>query len=128
VKTIGDAVMATFVDPRDGLRAALAMRARIARFNADAGGDLIGIKIGLHVGACLAVTLNDRIDYFGQTVNIAARVQRLAGAGEIIVTDDIVTLQETAEIVTDLPITSDNVQLKGIVGDVRVHRIYPPPA
>jgi hypothetical protein len=39
-----------------------------------------------------------------------------------------VTLQETAEIVTDLPITSDNVQLKGIVGDVRVHRIYPPPA
>jgi len=128
VKTIGDAVMATFVDPRDGLRAALEMRARIARFNADAGGDLIGIKIGLHVGACLAVTLNDRIDYFGQTVNIAARVQRLAGAGEIIVTDDILTLQETAEIVTDLPITSGNVQLKGIVGNVRVHRIHPPPA
>ena len=81
MKTIGDAVMASFVDPLDGLRAALDMRARIAQFNADAGGDLIGLKIGLHAGACLAVTLNDRLDYFGQTVNIAARVQALAGAG-----------------------------------------------
>jgi class 3 adenylate cyclase len=104
------------------------MRARIARFNADAGGDLIGIKIGLHVGACLAVTLNDRIDYFGQTVNIAARVQRLAGTGEIIFTDDILTRQEAAGLLTDLPITSSNVQLKGIVGDVRVHRVHPAPA
>ena len=59
VKTIGDAVMASFVDPRDALRAALEMRARIARFNAGAGRDLIGLKIGLHAGACLAVTLND---------------------------------------------------------------------
>jgi class 3 adenylate cyclase len=33
------------------------------------------IKIGIHEGPCLAVTLNDRLDYFGQTVNIAARVQ-----------------------------------------------------
>ena len=36
------------------------------------------IKIGIHEGPCLAVTLNDRLDYFGQTVNIAARVQGLA--------------------------------------------------
>jgi class 3 adenylate cyclase len=78
VKTIGDAVMASFVDPRDALRAALDMRARIAQFNADAGSDLIGLKIGLHAGACLAVTLNDRLDYFGQTVNIAARVDARA--------------------------------------------------
>ncbi len=63
VKTIGDAVMASFVDPLDALRAALDMRAQIARFNAEAGGDLIGVKIGLHAGACLAVTLNDRLDY-----------------------------------------------------------------
>ena len=38
------------------------------------------IKIGIHEGPCLAVTLNDRLDYFGQTVNIAARVQSLADA------------------------------------------------
>ena len=123
VKTIGDAVMASFVDPLDALRAALDMRAQIARFNADAGGDLIGLKIGLHAGACLAVTLNDRLDYFGQTVNIAARVQALSGADEIVVTDDVMSLPGAAELVADLEIERSAVQLKGIAGDVAVHRL-----
>ncbi len=70
-----------------------------------------------------SVSPDDRLDYFGQTVNIAARVQALAGAGEIIFTDDIVVSQGAAERVTDLPIASSDVQLKGIAGDLRVHRI-----
>ena len=37
------------------------------------------LKIGIHEGPCLAVNLNERQDYFGQTVNIASRVQGLAG-------------------------------------------------
>jgi class 3 adenylate cyclase len=123
VKTIGDAVMASFVDPLDALRAALDMRAQIARFNADAGGDLIGLKIGLHAGACLAVTLNDRLDYFGQTVNIAARVQALAGAGEIVVTDYVLSLPGAAELVADLEVERSAVQLKGIAEDVAVHSL-----
>ena len=123
VKTIGDAVMASFVDPLDGLRAALDMRAQMARFNAEAGGDLIGLKIGLHAGACLAVTLNDHLDYFGQTVNIAARVQALSGADEIVVTDDVLSLPGAAELVAHLQIESSGVDLKGIAGDVRVHRL-----
>jgi class 3 adenylate cyclase len=123
VKTIGDAVMASFVDPLDALRAALDMQARIARLNADAGSELIGLKIGLHAGACLAVTLNDRLDYFGQTVNIAARVQALAGADEIVVTDDVLALPGAAELVADLQLERRAVQLKGVAGDVPVHRL-----
>ena len=123
VKTIGDAVMASFVDPLDALRAALDMRDQIARFNADAGGDLIGLKIGLHAGACLAVTLNDRLDYFGQTVNTAARVEALAAAGEIVVTDDVLSLPGAAELVADLEMEKNAVELKGIAGDVIVHRL-----
>jgi class 3 adenylate cyclase len=123
VKTIGDAVMASFVDPLAALRAALDMRAEIARFNADAGGDLIGLKLGLHTGACLAVTLNDRLDYFGQTVNIAARVQALSSAGEIVLTDDVLALPGAAELVAGLELESGSVQLKGVAGEVRVHRV-----
>jgi class 3 adenylate cyclase len=123
VKTIGDAVMASFVDPLDALRAALDMRAEIARFNAKAGGDLIGLKLGLHTGACLAVTLNDRLDYFGQTVNIAARVQALSSAGEIVITDDVLSLPGAAELVAKLEVEADSVQLKGVAGEVRVHRV-----
>jgi len=123
VKTIGDAVMASFVDPLDALRAALDMQSRIASLNAHAAGELIGLKVGLHAGACLAVTLNDRLDYFGQTVNIAARVQALAGADEIVVTDDVLSLPGAAELVSGLRIDPGAVALKGIAGDIAVHRL-----
>jgi class 3 adenylate cyclase len=123
VKTIGDAVMASFVEPLDGLRAALEMRTQIAQFNAEAGSDLIGLKIGLHAGACLAVTLNDRLDYFGQTVNIASRVQALAVADEIVVTDDVLSLPGAAELVAALEIESGDVDVKGIAEKVHVHHL-----
>ena len=70
------------------------------------------LKVGLHAGACLAVTLNDRLDYFGQTVNIAARVQALAGADEIVVTDDVLSLPGAAELVAGLEIEEAAVELR----------------
>lgn len=126
VKTIGDAVMASFVDPVDALRAALDMRDRIARFNADAGGDQLALKVGLHDGACLAVTLNDRLDYFGQTVNIAARVQALAGANEIVLTDDVISSPGARELVADLVAETTDVELRGIADVIRVYRLRSP--
>jgi class 3 adenylate cyclase len=126
VKTIGDAVMASFIYPLDALRAALEMRTRIAEFNRAAGGDLIALKIGLHAGACLAVTLNDRLDYFGQTVNIAARVQSLAAANEIVLTDDILSVPGSSDLVSDLSIEKDSVELKGVAGEVTLHRLCDP--
>ena len=87
------------------------------------GSDLIGVKIGLHAGACLAVTLNDRLDYFGQTVNITARVQALAEADEVVVTDDVLSLPGARELVAGLEIGPSGVELKGIAGEVRIHRL-----
>jgi class 3 adenylate cyclase len=123
VKTIGDAVMASFIDGVDGLRAALEMRTRIARFNRERGADFIVLKIGLHAGPCLAVTLNDRLDYFGQTVNIAARIQGQAGANEILVTDEVFELPGARALVGDLPTEMSSVGLKGVAGSFEVHRI-----
>jgi class 3 adenylate cyclase len=123
VKTIGDAVMASFVDPLDGLRAAVEMVARIDEFNTKAGGDLLALKVGVHSGACLAVTLNDRLDYFGQTVNIAARIQGLAGPGEIVVSDDVLATAGAARIVEGLATEALQVDLRGVAGPVDVHRI-----
>lgn len=124
VKTIGHAVMASFVDPLDVLRAALEMRARIARFNRESGADLTATKIGLHAGACLAVTLNDRLDYFGQTVNIAARVQGMAGADEILVTDDVLGRPGALAVVGDVATEASEIELKGVSGMIKVHRIH----
>jgi class 3 adenylate cyclase len=97
------------------------MQQRIARYNADAGSPLIGLKIGLHSGACLAVTLNDRVDYFGQTVNIAARIQALSDANEIVVTDDVMSHPGAMELVAALRCKSADAQLKGVAGDIRLH-------
>jgi class 3 adenylate cyclase len=78
VKTIGDAVMATFATPDRALAAALRMREAMRALNATHGREDLLLKIGIHEGPCLAVSLNERQDYFGQTVNIASRVQGLA--------------------------------------------------
>jgi class 3 adenylate cyclase len=71
------------------VKAALAMRSEIARFNAARTEPNLILKVGLHRGAAIAVTFNDRLDYFGQSVNIAARVEALADGGEICLTREV---------------------------------------
>jgi class 3 adenylate cyclase len=90
VKTIGDAVMATFPTPDRAISAALRMREAMGDLNGERASEDLLLKIGIHEGPCLAVTLNDRQDYFGQTVNIASRVQGLAMSRSIFATGAVV--------------------------------------
>lgn len=86
VKTIGDAVMAAFDDEPDALAAALACQTRFAAFrDAQPDAATLFLKIGIHAGACYAVNANGILDYFGQSVNIAARLQGLAGPGDLVI-------------------------------------------
>jgi class 3 adenylate cyclase len=98
VKTIGDAVMATFPGPERAVAAALRMREAMAKLNAERGGEDLVLKIGIHEGPCLAVMLNERQDYFGQTVNIASRVQNLAVSDAILATGTVVADSRAARI------------------------------
>jgi len=75
VKTIGDAVMATFETPDRAIAAAIRMREAMSDLGAERQHQSLSLKMGIHEGSCLAVTLNAQQDYFGQTVNIASRVQ-----------------------------------------------------
>jgi len=101
VKTIGDAVMATFPTPAQALRAAMRMREAMREINDARGSEDLALNIGLHEGPCLAVMLDDRQDYFGQTVNVASRVQGLADPGAILATKPIVESPEVARLVAD---------------------------
>jgi len=121
IKTIGDAVMAAFLNPRDAVRAAIAMRKEIADFNRDKPDRELILKIGLHSGAAIAVTLNDRLDYFGPTANIAARVQSLADADEIYISDDVYVAQGVQAELQDYKVSEQLATLKGIRDDMRVH-------
>ncbi len=92
VKTIGDAVMAVFQTGAIAVQAALESQRRIEQFNRERSlGDdeRLRLKVGLHAGPTLAVTLNDRLDYFGTVVNAAARVQGLALHGQTVITSQV---------------------------------------
>jgi len=121
VKTIGDAVMATFHSPANAVAAAIAMHDRIERVGS---GELL-LKIGAHDGACIAVDLNERLDYFGQTVNIAARVQALADAGEIVVTEAVFDTPGVEDLVrkAELSARHSREPLKGIDAPMPVVRL-----
>jgi class 3 adenylate cyclase len=90
VKTIGDAVMAVFADDLDGLIASVAILHAFEDFRAQ--GEHRGrthIKLGVFGGPCYAVTANERLDYFGQTVNLSARLQAEARSGELVVPEEL---------------------------------------
>jgi class 3 adenylate cyclase len=86
VKTIGDAAMAAFVDPVRALRAARAIHAHFPPGREDLA---LRVRISLNTGPCIAVKLNTNIDYFGNTVNVAAKLQTIAGAGQIAFTEEV---------------------------------------
>ena len=83
VKTIGDAVMAVFRNPESALKAMLRAQEILAA-PSDGSSPLI-LKAGIHTGPCIAVTLNDRLDYFGSTVNMAARLEALSTGNDVII-------------------------------------------
>ena len=86
VKTIGDAVMAVFSEPAGGLRAMLRAHRSLSQ-RSDA--PCLVLKAALHAGPCIAVTLNQRIDYFGSTVNEAARLTGLSEGADVIMSDRV---------------------------------------
>jgi hypothetical protein len=80
------------------------------------------LKIGVHRGASIAVTLNERLDYFGQTVNIAARVQSLADGDEICITEDVHDAEGVAEIMGPYTVVKAEVGLKGVSNAKSIYR------
>jgi class 3 adenylate cyclase len=125
VKTIGDAVMATFPTPDRAVAAALRMREAMRTFNETSSRDDLLLKIGIHEGPCLAVVLNERQDYFGTTVNIAARVQALADSRTILATGPVVTNPQASTLLqtSGLKPVSQRRALRGITDEVAVYEI-----
>ncbi|HOX42504.1 MAG TPA: DUF5939 domain-containing protein [Myxococcota bacterium] len=122
VKTIGDAIMASFAEPQPALEAAVAMNRALGRLG---GREELVLKIGLHAGPCIAVELNDRLDYFGRTVNLAARVQGLAEAREIVCTAETYAAPgvEAASLAAGLAPRREAARMKGIAEAIPVVRL-----
>lgn len=113
VKTIGDAVMAIFRQPVAALRAMLAAQELLAA-PAD-GMPPLTLKAGIHEGPCIAVTLNDRLDYFGSTVNMAARLEALSTGDDVVISHAIYDDAEVRELMRaeNLQAAPFEIMLKG---------------
>ncbi len=80
------------------------------------------MKVGIHRGPSIAVTLNERLDYFGQTVNIAARVQGQANGDEICMSRDVVDAAGVGDLLAGFAVAQQDILLKGIERPVVVFR------
>ncbi len=90
VKTIGDAVMGAFVGIQDALEAALAVQGEIEAWCRAQGIEPpLVLRIGLHEGPVVAVNANGRLDYFGRTVNVAARLGRESEGGDVVLLREV---------------------------------------
>jgi class 3 adenylate cyclase len=90
------------------------MRAAIDRFNADQPERSMSLKIGIHHGAAIAVTLNEQLDYFGHTVNVASRVQNMADAGEIWITEEVWLYPGVQGLLAPYAVRPTTAELRGI--------------
>jgi class 3 adenylate cyclase len=123
IKTIGDAVMAAFTQPQAALSAAISMQEQMSelnhRLNLSPDNRLI-LKVGLHSGPCISVTLNERVDYFGTTVNTAARVQSLSQGNDIVITETLLP-EVTERVAANYACRSSRAVLKGLREPVPVY-------
>jgi adenylate cyclase len=129
VKTIGDAVMASFPRAIDAVRAAWSSVEGVAAMQGPKGEPAgLALKAGVHEGPCLAVNANEVSDFFGRTVNVAARVQGLAGAGELVVSAAALETAEVEAYLRELVdggahMVTERCAVKGVAGDLEVRRV-----
>ncbi|HZQ90785.1 MAG TPA: adenylate/guanylate cyclase domain-containing protein [Terriglobales bacterium] len=86
IKTIGDAIMATFDSARAGVLASVEMQKSLAGFNAPRPEqDWVTIRIGINVGTGIV----KKNDVFGDVVNVASRVESVAQPEQIVISDAV---------------------------------------
>jgi class 3 adenylate cyclase len=117
VKTIGDAFLMVFDSPTDAVLAGTAAQAALARRNEGrADEDRIDIRIAINCGEVSLV----EGDVFGEPVNITARIEGVAEAGEVFFTEAVYLTMNKAEVPSS---EVGLLQLKGIPEKIRVYKV-----
>jgi class 3 adenylate cyclase len=133
VKTLGDGIMAMFVLGARAVEAAVAAHQALEAFNRQrglAGDKRLALKIGVHAGPAIMVRLNDRLDYFGTTVNVAARVSDLAEGTQTVLTQTLQADPQVQAIIETAGYVAEclSTEIRGLDQPVRVCRLKKPGA
>ena len=117
VKTIGDAFLVTFDSPTDAVLCGIAIQDVLKAHNADRNSDdKIEIRIAINTGE---VTLTDN-DVYGDAVNITARIESIAEAGEVFFTEAVYLSMNKKEV------PSSEIgyrQFKNVPEKIKVYRV-----
>lgn len=122
VKTIGDAIMAAFTHNADAVAAALEILRAFADYNQSHDTPII-IKLGVHKGACIALNLNDKLDYFGSTVNRSARTQSQSQGEDLVVSKELMEDPEVQALLEPHAPEPFTAELKGIREAQQLYRV-----
>ena len=127
VKTIGDAVMAAFGNPEDGFRCALSIQQAFTEFGSEnsPSNAPLDVKIGLHLGPCIAVNLNGLLDYYGRTANLASRLASLAQGGEVVMSRVFAEDPGVSPLLLEIATESFATPVKGFAQPVACVRAIP---
>ena len=119
IKTIGDAIMASFDEPVEAVRAAVEMQQRLFDYNKSKKEkkNQLHIRIGINTGEGLV----EKSDIYGDVVNVAARVESLAAPDEILVS---VSVYDRAGEIGDIQFQhTQETKIKGKEDSVKLYRV-----
>ncbi len=122
---MGDGVHAAFLSPDDALRASIEIQLTMPGFNRRFDSGEVSIRIGLHAGNSIAVTLNGRLDYYGEAVNLAARLEGQGQAGDIIMSKAFSGDPAVSDILSAYELQPQDLRLKGFTDPVVTCLIHP---
>lgn len=125
VKTAGDGIHAAFLTPDDALQASIEMQQAMPAFNQRFDTDDVSIRVGLHSGSSISVTLNDRLDYYGEAVNLAARLEGLGVGGDITMSKTFASDPAVSAMLIDYELHEREELLKGFTEPVGIVQIKP---
>jgi class 3 adenylate cyclase len=131
VKTIGDAVMGAFASLEDALRSGIEIQREIGAWCAAQGIEpAFELRVGVHAGPAIAVNANERLDYFGRTVNLAARVERESEGGDVVLLREVFEDPDVGRALAGYEVSVEpfRARLRGIADSVPLVRLRPVPA
>jgi class 3 adenylate cyclase len=117
IKTMGDAFLMTYESPTNAVLAGIEVQAALRRYNAGKAPDeRIDLRVAINQGE---VNLADN-DVFGEAVNITARIEAIADAGDVFFTEGVYLAMNKKEVPSS---EVGLLQLKGIPEKVRVYKV-----
>lgn len=124
VKTIGDAIMAVFMHPKDAVEAGIAIQNDVKSFNEKhREKEHAVIKMGIHSGPCVSVLMNNRMDFFGQMINTASRLQNYSEGDDIVISLPVAADLAVSKLLRPYEAESHSVDVKGLDEPIQILRL-----